>query len=59
MKKSDILKAFLIIADQIGEVTLVSTHDTWVSVHIEADDGTKYSLEFNIIPKKEEETDGN
>jgi hypothetical protein len=58
MKKTDIMKAFLDIAEKIGNVTHASIHDTWVSVNIVQDDGTKCSLDFNIF-KKEEKNDGN
>ena len=58
MKKSDILKAFLVLADDIGEVTGVSVHDTWVSVRIKKDEDTECLLDFNIL-KKEVKTDGN
>ena len=58
MKKSDILKAFLILADEMGEVTGVSVHDNWVSVRIKKDEDTECLLDFNIL-KKEVKTDGN
>ena len=57
MKKSDIMKVFLAIAEQIGEVANASIYDTWVSVKIKKDDGSEYSLDFNVL--KEAETDGN
>jgi hypothetical protein len=57
MKLSDILKAFLIIADQIGEVASVATYDKWISVKIKKEDGAEYTLDFNVL--KEAEKDGN
>lgn len=59
MKKTDIMKAFLFIADQLGEVTHASIHDTWVAVKIVQEDGTECSLDFTIFEKKEANTDGN
>ena len=58
MKKSEIMKAFLAIAEQLGgEVTNASIYDSWVSVKVVADDGAEYSLDFNVL--KEAKTDGN
>jgi hypothetical protein len=59
MKKSEIMKAFLDMAEKIGNVTHASIYDTWVSVKIVQSDGTECSLDFNIFEKKEDKTDGN
>lgn len=57
MKKSDILKALLIIADEMGEVVSASIYESWVNVKIVTKDGAECSLEFNVL--KEAEKDGN
>lgn len=59
MKKTEVMRAFLDIAEKLGVVTHASIYDTWVAVKIIQEDGTECSLDFNIFEKKEEKTDGN
>lgn len=49
MKKSEIMKVFLVLADEIGEIVNASIHDTWVSVRIKRDDGSECCLDFNEL----------
>jgi hypothetical protein len=57
MKKSNIMKVFLAMADEIGEVISASIHDTWVSVRIKRADGSECCLDFNEL--KGADNDGN
>ena len=57
MKKINILKELIPIAEKCGDVTDMGVYETWLYIVAEAEDGTKIRFDVNI--NKEEEKDGN
>ena len=57
MKKINILKELIPIAEKCGDVTDMGVYETWLYIVAEAEDGTKIRFDVNIT--KEEENNGN
>ena len=57
MKKIEILKELIPIAEKCGEVTDMGVYETWLYIVAETKDGTKVRFDVNIA--KEEKEDGN
>ena len=57
MKKIEILKELIPIAEKCGEVTDMGVYETWLYIVAETDDGTKVRFDVNFT--KEEKEDGN
>ena len=53
MKKIEILKELIPLAEKCGEVTDMGVYETWLYIVAKTDDGTKVRFDVNFKEEKE------